>query len=94
MYEGVGCCPGEDGVFDVIRRGESTKYVIAGHDHINNWMIDYEGVKLIYGLKAGAGCYWNPILNGGTVLQIGSEGVKEARHEFVDVSHLLSQKEN
>ena len=94
MYEGVSCYPGEDGVFEAIRQVGSTKYVIAGHDHVNNWMIDYEGVKLIYGLKAGVGCYWNPILNGGTVLQIGSEGVKEARHEFVDVSHLLSQKEN
>ena len=91
QYEGIGSYSVDEGVFEIIRDLGSTKHVIVGHDHVNNWMINYEGVKLIYGLKAGAGCYWNPILNGGTVLAIGDTGVRDVYHEFVDVSTLLEE---
>ncbi|MGM9625633.1 MAG: metallophosphoesterase family protein [Eubacteriales bacterium] len=89
QYEGICSFVYDDGVFPVIRGLGSTKYVIAGHDHVNNWMIRYQGVRLVYSLKAGNGCYWNPILNGGTVLRIGDSGIIGAEHEFVDVSDLL-----
>ena len=46
--------------------------------------------KLIYSLKTGAGCYWNPILNGGTVIRISSDGVSDIHHHYVDVTSLLS----
>lgn len=88
MYEGVSCFPEEDGVFAVIKEAGVTKRVLAGHDHVNNFMISYDGVQLIYALKVGAGCYWNPILNGGTVLKVGQNGVYEVRHEYVDISHI------
>lgn len=89
QYEGICSHPEEDGVFALIQEEGVTKRVIAGHDHVNNWMITYQGVQLIYGLKTGAGCYWNPLLNGGTTLKVGSEGVYEVKHEYVDASHLL-----
>ena len=89
-YEGVGSYPAEDGVLDVIREMNSTKYIISGHEHVNNYMINYKGVKLIYSLKTGAGCYWNPILNGGTVIRISSDGVSDIHHHYVDVTSLLS----
>ena len=89
QYEGICSYPEEDGVFAVVKEEGVTKRIIAGHDHVNNWVITYDGVQLIYGLKTGAGCYWNPILNGGTVLKVGKEGVYEVKHEYVDVTHLL-----
>ncbi len=89
QYEGIGSFEYDDGVFPVVRELGSTKYVIVGHDHINNWIIDYEGVKLVYALKTGCGCYWNPILNGGTVLTVGTDGIKDVHHEFVDITDLL-----
>ena len=76
-------------MFEIVRALGSTKNVVVGHDHVNNFVIDYCGVKLVYGLKTGAGCYWNPILNGGTVITIGENGVRGIHHEFVDVSELL-----
>lgn len=88
QLEGVCSYPGEDGVFDVISELNSTKHVIAGHDHVNNWMIHYKGVNLIYGLKTGAGCYWNSKLNGGTVIRISSDGVSEVYHEYVSVAEM------
>ena len=44
---------------------------------------------MIYALKIGAGCYWNPILNGGTVISVGERGVRDVKHEYVKVDHLI-----
>jgi len=88
IYEGICSYPNDDGVFDVIQELKSTKHIVAGHDHTNNAVIRYEGVRLIYGLKTGSGCYWKPELNGGTVLRVGSSGIEEVWHEYVDVSSI------
>lgn len=90
QYEGIGSYALDDGVFETVRDLGSTKHVIVGHDHVNNWMINYQGVKLVFSMKAGAGCYWTPVLNGGTVLQIGATGVERVYHEYVDVSDILA----
>jgi len=88
-YEGICSYPADEGAFDVMTELGSTKHIVCGHDHVNNYVVNYKGVKFIYGLKTGAGCYWNPILNGGTVLSVNENGVADVRHEYVDVSHLL-----
>jgi hypothetical protein len=88
QHEGIACYPAEDGVFTAIQESGITKRVIAGHDHVNNFMIRHEGIQLIYALKTGEGCYWEPTLNGGTVLKVNENGVYEVKHEYVDVSHI------
>lgn len=88
QHEGIGSYPVCDGIFADIKGTDFIKTVVTGHEHINNFIIDYEGVKLVYALKTGAGCYWEPVMNGGTVIRIG-DGVKSVTHEYVDVSHLL-----
>lgn len=85
-YEEISSYPQDEGMFDLITALGSTKHILCGHDHVNNYVITYKGVKFIYGLKTGAGCYWNPILNGGTVLRIGENGVCDVKHHYVDVS--------
>lgn len=89
QYEGIASYPADDGALEAILEGGLVKRVLVGHDHVNNFMITYRGVRLIYALKIGAGCYWNPNLNGGTVMKIGKGGVREVYHEFVDVSGML-----
>ncbi len=89
-YEGIGACDVEDGVFDVLLAGGTTKHVLVGHDHINNWFIDHHGIKLCYSLKAGPSAYWRPFLNGGTVLRVTEKGVSDVHHEYVDCSDLLN----
>lgn len=79
----------DDGVFPVLLELDHTKHVVAGHEHINNFSILYKGIRLTYGTKIGKGCYWNSDLNGGTVLTVDENGVKELHHEYVDVQHLL-----
>lgn len=73
-YEEVCSYPADEGMFDVITGLGSTKTVLAGHEHINNFAITYKGVRIAYTLKAGAGCYWDERLNGGTILKITGEG--------------------
>ncbi len=88
-WEGVCSYPHEEYVFDTIKECGITKTLIAGHDHTNCFHIVYEGVRFVYATKTGPGCYWKNPINGGTVIKVGSEGVTEVYHEFVDVSHLL-----
>lgn len=78
------CCPSVNtGMFDVMKELGSTKNVVVGHDHINNYSVLYEGIRLTYGLKTGDRCYANDDLNGGTVLTITDNGVK-TDHKFVN----------
>ncbi len=82
--EGICSYEKDEGMFDLIKSLGSTKLYICGHDHINSSCIEYEGVRLMYGLKTGRGCYFKAPYNGGTVLEINSEGKVEAHHEFCD----------
>jgi len=89
LYEGICSYPADEGAFAAILEMGSTKHILAGHDHINNFVIPYKGVKFIYGLKAGPGCYWNPALNGGTCFRITADGIRQVWHEYVDVQDML-----
>ena len=47
------CSPDHDyGFFDKIKELGSTKAMFFGHDHINNFEVDYQGVKFCYGIKS------------------------------------------
>lgn len=89
MWEGICSYREDEHVFDTIKECGLTKTLIAGHDHTNCFHIVYEGVRFVYAVKTGPGCYWKNPINGGTVIKIGTEGVKEVYHEFVDITHLL-----
>lgn len=82
--EGICSYEHDEGMFDLIKKLGSTKLYICGHDHINSSCINYEGIRLMYGLKAGRGCYYRAPYNGGTVIKIDSEGKTNAYHHFCD----------
>jgi hypothetical protein len=47
------CPPDHDyGFFNKIKELGSTKAMFFGHDHINNFEADYQGVKFCYGIKS------------------------------------------
>ncbi len=47
------CSPDHDyGFFNKIKELGSTKAMFFGHDHINNFEVDYQGVKFCYGIKS------------------------------------------
>lgn len=64
------------GFFDIIKASNTTKYVFCGHDHLNNFSVLYDGVRLTYNMKCGfnSGSRFN--FNGGTVIKINDNGIK------------------
>ncbi len=73
----------DNGMLNLITEKCNTRVVLAGHDHTNNYIIPYRGVLLGYSLKAGCGCYWDPRLNGGTVLSVASDGSITVKHHYI-----------
>lgn len=58
-----------DGFFTVFKENGGT-HLFAGHDHNNNFVADYEGVKLCYMTKSSYNCYFSGKTLGGTVLTL------------------------
>ena len=78
------CSPAlSTGMFDVILEEGSTKNVVVGHDHENNFSATYKGVRLSYGLKCADECSWRPYMSGGSTLTVDSQGKGEFRHVYV-----------
>lgn len=92
-YKAVGekheeiCCERRDGapvyrgVLDALKQHPTMKHVICGHEHLNNFSIEYEGVRLTYTMKIGRGSGAGYGLNGGTLLRIGENGICELTHK-------------
>lgn len=80
--ENVASNPFDDFIETIVQSNVSTT-VVAGHDHVNNFVINYRGVKLAYALKTGIGCYNNNDLNGGTIVSIDKNGITDVYHEYV-----------
>lgn len=89
FHEPISAYPENEGAFDLICKLGSTKNIVCGHNHVNNWIVKYNGVRFIFGTKTGVGSYFEPEINGGTVLAVNENGVASVRHEYVDISGLL-----
>lgn len=61
-----------DGFFNVFKENGGT-HLFAGHDHINNFIADYQGVTLAYITKSSYNCYFDSDILGGTLLTIDQE---------------------
>lgn len=67
------CCMYHNyGFFDEFKNNNGT-HVIVGHDHVNNFISDYQGVKLCYALKSSYNCYFGKDMVGGTILTIDKD---------------------
>ena len=88
-HENVYVYPHDDGAMAAIDEIGTTKHIVCGHAHVNNFVIPYKGIKFIYALKTGCGSYCDPVLNGGTVLAVNENGICDVWHEYVDISDLV-----
>ena len=64
------------GFFEVMKELGSTKNMICGHEHINDFSLKYEGIRLTYAVKTGSDCYWDEQhnINGCTTIKIDATG--------------------
>lgn len=72
--ERISICETNNGFFNLIKALNSTKVVLCGHDHLNNFSIVYEGVNLAYATKSSDASYNNSKL-GGTILTISNSNI-------------------
>ncbi|MBE6999734.1 MAG: hypothetical protein E7428_06070 [Ruminococcaceae bacterium] len=84
VHEKMGPPNFNNGFFALCKELDSTKNMVCGHDHVNCFSIDYQGITLTYGMKTGYGCYWERETNGGTTLTIDSDGLVKPEHHYVD----------
>ena len=74
----VYCGIGDDEVFETFAELGSTRAVFCGHDHYNNFSLDYKGIRLTYGMSvdylAYPGIYKNGSQRGCTVLTFAPDG--------------------
>lgn len=63
----------DDQMFEKMVELGSTKACFAGHDHMNNFEVEYQGIRLNYGLSCDHNIYLVP-LRGGVLINIKNDG--------------------
>ena len=75
------------GFFDVIAEKGSTKGMYFGHDHINNFLVKYQGVDFGYGIKATDRVYYTDAMLGGRVITIKNNHDLQ----YQDIAHTYAE---
>ncbi len=74
----VYCGIGEDDMFEAMLETGSTKAVFCGHDHYNNFSVEYKGIRLTYGMSvdylAYPGIYQKGSQRGCTLISFSPDG--------------------
>ena len=87
------------GFFDKVKELGSTQGMFCGHDHLNNFSIDYKGVRLTYGYSidylAYSGIMKFGLQRGCTVIDIAPDGSFESHLEnyYQDKYQTAKEKE-
>lgn len=83
------CCPPKEnsGFFDKIKAKGSTKGMFFGHDHINTFETDYQGVKFCYGIKSTDRIYYDDDLLGYQTITLDGDQINVHRffHTYAEV---------
>lgn len=78
--EKVCCGVNSENFFETVVELGSTKAVFAGHDHINNAILNYKGIDLVFGMSIDYLAYIDPVTNdigyqrGCTVINVEADG--------------------
>ncbi len=74
----VYCGVGDDDLFETVKELGSTQAIFCGHDHLNNFSLEYKGVRLTYGRSvdylAYPGIYKLGSQRGCTVIDFAPDG--------------------
>ena len=68
--EDICASPINSGLFSAIHMRGDVKAIINGHDHINDFMVNYGGVKLCYGSSFTKNAYSHADMHGSRVFVI------------------------
>ncbi len=88
IQEDINSPPVNTGFFDLCKRLGSTKNMVCGHDHVNDFSILYEGIRLTYGVKTGYCAYYDSDFMGATTITVNSSGNASIHQNYVDPSQI------
>ncbi len=71
---------GSQGFFETVKSVGLTKNIICGHDHVNDYSLVYEGVRLSYSMRLGVYGAHHPDNQGATVLVVDDGGAVALSH--------------
>ncbi len=71
--------PRENGFFAAAKNA-GTKFIFCGHEHRNNFSVEYEGIRLTYTLKVGYTSGVHIGYHGGTIINVGESGINRITH--------------
>lgn len=74
--------PVNNGFFDLCKELGSTKNIIVGHDHKNDFSVLYDGIRITYSVKSGFGSYWHEDMIGGTTINVNSLGNAQVNQHY------------
>ena len=68
--------------YDVIKEKGSTHGIYFGHDHINNFIINYQGIDFGYGIKSTDRVYYAEDMMGGRVITLHDDHSVSYEHIY------------
>ncbi len=81
----VYCGAHEDNLFESMIENKSTDSIFCGHDHLNNTILNYKGIDLIYGYSIDYLAYskidQQGAQRGCVVIDISQDGTQNVHHE-------------
>ncbi len=86
-------CPGygSDGQWDALIEGGDVLAVVVGHDHVNSFVADINGVDLVQVPGATYHSYYNNMLQGARIIEL-DEGDLDSYHTYELTSSELATK--
>ena len=78
--------PVNNGFYALCQELGSTKTMLVGHDHKNDYYVNYNGITLAYAVKSGFGSYWVPDMIGGTTITINAEGNAKLQNHYYNLA--------
>ena len=65
----------------VLKDAGCVKHLICGHEHMNDYSVLWDGIRLTYTMKVGQASGYQPGFDGGTVFTVGRGGIKRITHK-------------
>ena len=97
LHENI-CCEKRDGVpvqrgfFELMKNAGTVKYVFCGHEHLIDFSILYQGIRLTYTMKVGKASGGGFFLNGGTEIRIGDHGIRKILQKTVSYGPIVNKE--
>lgn len=95
QHETICCAHDADGkafrsdLFKAMQDCGTAKYVFCGHDHMNDFSIEFEGIRLTYMMKLGKSSGYQPGFDGGSTITVGSDGITGITHKTLSFGPLI-----